>query len=461
MICAGYFSFLPVTHVGNMEKRFSWHGKETKKDSARKKLLDSHQAGDSDDVSWIERLERRARAKSFGPQDSPKAHGLSPPAKMRSRSHSHPEPHQSSSPTSPAGRRITSRYLSQSPPGKEKGYRFFSLPSSPDRLQGVEDDNLVLESMDDSWAYDDEEVQPTIFLDFMRAHTCYTLLPTSSKLVVFDTKLHVKKAFLALVHNSMRAAPVWDSTAQQFVGMLTVTDFINILRFYYKSPLVHMHEVEEHRIQTWRELKAAEPRPYLVSIDPMQSLYQAVKHLIEHKIHRLAVMDSETGNAIYIITHKRLVHFLHENFRGQTPPAFMTKTIRELSIGTFQNIATIHEDTPIIVALNVFTERRVSALPIVNEHGMVVDIYAKFDVMNLAAERTYSNLDIPVKEALQHRSWFEGVHTCTPMDSLQTVVDRIVEKQVHRLVIVDVQKHLVGIVSLSDILKFLVLNPVG
>ncbi|XP_062507202.1 5'-AMP-activated protein kinase subunit gamma-1-like [Corticium candelabrum] len=445
-----------------MKKRLSWHGKDSKKDSVRKKLLEPSKTKHLDDVdvSWIERMEeRRGRARSFGASDRPNAHtSHSPPSHTRTRSLSQPESRRSQfsgSPSPPFRRR-------DDPAGREGRHAFRSPSGSSTEQAGScedHDDDVALESMDDLWPSDETEVHPTLFRDFMKAHACYTLLPTSSKLVVFDTKLHVKKAFLALVHNSMRAAPVWDSESQQFVGMLTVTDFINILRFYYKSPLVHMYQVEEHRIQTWRELQVAEPRPYLISIDPMQSLYQAVKHLIEHKIHRLAVMDNETGNAIYIVTHKRLLHFLHENFREKTLPPFMMKTIGELLIGTFQNIAMIQEDTPIIVALNVFTERRVSALPIIDEQGRVVDIYAKFDVMNLAAERTYNNLDIPVKEALRHRTWFEGVHTCTSMDTLQTVIDRIIEKQVHRLVIVDMEKHLVGIISLSDILKFLVLSP--
>lgn len=36
--------------------------------------------------------------------------------------------------------------------------------------------------------------------------------------------------------------------------------------------------------------------------------------------------------------------------------------------------------------------------------GVVVDIYARFDVINLAAEKTYNNLDITVKKALEHRA---------------------------------------------------------
>ncbi len=39
------------------------------------------------------------------------------------------------------------------------------------------------------------------------------------------------------------------------------------------------------------------------------------------------------------------------------------------------------QDTPIITALNLFHENRVSALPIVDSNNKVIDIYAKFDVI--------------------------------------------------------------------------------
>lgn len=50
----------------------------------------------------------------------------------------------------------------------------------------------------------------------------------------------------------VRAAPLWDSSRQEFVGMLTITDFIKILQMYYTSPSVTMDELEEHELDTWR-----------------------------------------------------------------------------------------------------------------------------------------------------------------------------------------------------------------
>ena len=134
----------------------------------------------------------------------------------------------------------------------------------------------------------DEDIH--VYANFMKEHDCYSLIPTSSKIVIFDTRLPVKKAFFALVANGLRAAPLWDSDQGQFVGMLTISDFIryclidpttqvfrdphligifSILQTYYRSPMRRMHELEDHLIETWRKLllerKLAKPdeRPTL------------------------------------------------------------------------------------------------------------------------------------------------------------------------------------------------------
>uniref|UniRef100_A0AAQ4PBA7 Protein kinase, AMP-activated, gamma 2 non-catalytic subunit b n=1 Tax=Gasterosteus aculeatus aculeatus TaxID=481459 RepID=A0AAQ4PBA7_GASAC len=306
------------------------------------------------------------------------------------------------------------------------------------------------------------EPESDIYMRFMKSHKCYDIVPTSSKLVVFDTALQVKKAFFALVANGVRAAPLWDTEKQSFVGMLTITDFIIILHRYYKSPMVQIYELEEHKLETWREVYLQATFKPLVNISPDASLFDAVYTLIKNKIHRLPVIDPVTGNALYILTHKRILKFLQLFMCEMPKPAFMKQTLGELGIGSYHNIAFIHPNTPIIKALNIFVERRVSALPVVDESGKVVDIYSKFDVINLAAEKTYNNLDITVTQALKHRSqYFEGVMKCHKTETMKTIVDRIVKAEVHRLVVVDAHSSIEGIVSLSDILQALVLGPAG
>ncbi|VEL30602.1 unnamed protein product [Protopolystoma xenopodis] len=49
----------------------------------------------------------------------------------------------------------------------------------------------------------------------------------------------------------------------------------------------------------------------LIYITPEQTLLDAVHMLLEHKVHRLPVIDSVGGNPLHILTHKRLLKYLH------------------------------------------------------------------------------------------------------------------------------------------------------
>lgn len=62
-------------------------------------------------------------------------------------------------------------------------------------------------------------------------------------------------------------------------------------------------------------------------------------------------------------------------------PRYVNSLVRDLDIGTMDNIETATEDTTIIEALHKFVNRRVSALPVVDSEGRLKDIYAKFDVI--------------------------------------------------------------------------------
>ncbi|XP_035854687.1 5'-AMP-activated protein kinase subunit gamma-1 isoform X5 [Sander lucioperca] len=304
-----------------------------------------------------------------------------------------------------------------------------------------------------------QEADATVYMNFMKSHCCYDAIPTSCKLVIFDTTLQVKKAFFALVANGLRAAPLWDSKLQRFVGMLTITDFINILHCYYKSPLVQMYELENHKIETWRDIYLQCSNHFLISISPEASLFDAIYSLLKYKIHRLPVIDPESGNVLHILTHKRILKFLHI-FKKVPKPAFIGRQIQELEIGTFRNIATVQQTASLYDALSIFVERRVSALPVVDEQGKVVSLYSRFDVINLAAQKMYNNLDMPMQEAVRRRSCFvEGVIKCYPDETLEIIIDRIVNAEVHRLVLVDRADVVKGIISLSDLLQAMVLTP--
>lgn len=50
-------------------------------------------------------------------------------------------------------------------------------------------------------------------------------------------------------------------------------------------------------------------------------------------------------------------------------PRFLQRTIEEAGVGTFRDIATVQQTATVYDALSIFVERRVSALPVVDENG--------------------------------------------------------------------------------------------
>ena len=90
------------------------------------------------------------------------------------------------------------------------------------------------------------------------------------------------------MEHGIRAAPLWDSFAQDFVGMLTISDFITILQKYYRSHLSSKNDIKSHLISTWRDVlknhnaKIADNK--LVCIGPDASLYEAIRALHDNKV---------------------------------------------------------------------------------------------------------------------------------------------------------------------------------
>ena len=93
-------------------------------------------------------------------------------------------------------------------------------------------------------------------------------------------------------------------------------------------------------------------------------------------------------------------------------------------------------------------------------------------------DTNYDNLNLNVGEALQKRpdvcrfhsisknvltmlKDFPGIYTCHIDDRLDTIFDTIRKSRVHRLVVIDDDNRLVGLLTLSDILEYILLEGEG
>ncbi|KAI0793447.1 hypothetical protein C8Q75DRAFT_840880 [Abortiporus biennis] len=314
---------------------------------------------------------------------------------------------------------------------------------------------------------------------YLKGRTSYDTFPVSFRLIVLDSKLEVRKALQCLLLNGVVSAPLWNSEKSCFAGMFTVSDIIHLIQYYYKTSTYDAvaADVEVFRLESLRDIEKelGVEEPPLLREHPSASLYDAAKLLIQTHARRVPLLDNdtETGHEIIVsvLTQYRLLKFIAINCGKEI--AQLHLPLRKLNIGTyvaappgtevaegqnpFHPIATASLSTPVFDVVHMFSERGISAVPIVDQDGIVVNMYETVDVITLVRLGAYQSLDLTVSEALNQRSPdFPGVVICTASDSLGTLMQLIKKRRVHRLVVVEGEGRLLGIITLSDVLRYIV-----
>ncbi|KZF26641.1 CBS-domain-containing protein, partial [Xylona heveae TC161] len=296
---------------------------------------------------------------------------------------------------------------------------------------------------------------------FLKVRTSYDVLPLSFRLIVFDTALLVKKSLNILIQNGIVSAPLWDSKTSTFAGLLTTSDYINVIQYYWQNPDA-LNQVDQFRLNSLRDIeKAIGVQPIeTVSVNPLKPLYEACRSMLASKARRIPLVDvdDETGRemVVSVVTQYRILKFVAVNVNETQ---MLRKPLRDLNIGTWENLATAHMDTPVMDVIHLLVKKNISSVPIVDDGGVVLNVFEAVDVITLIKGGIYDDLNLSVGDALLKRSDdFAGIYTCSEQDRLDTIFDTIRRSRVHRLVIVDDNKCLKGLLTLSDILEYVLLE---
>ncbi|KAL8938971.1 MAG: hypothetical protein Q9216_003619 [Gyalolechia sp. 2 TL-2023] len=300
--------------------------------------------------------------------------------------------------------------------------------------------------------------------DFLRVRTSYDVLPLSFRLIIFDTSLLVKKSLTILTQNGIVSAPLWDSRTSTFAGLLTTSDYINLIQYYWQNPDA-VNRIDQFKLNSLRDIeKAIGVSPLeTASIHPLKPLYEACRRMLETRARRIPLVDidDETGRAmvVSVVTQYRILKFVAVNVHETQ---LLRKPLRHLKLGTYKNLETAKMETPVFDVIHQLVNCNISSVPILNSDGVVTNVFEAVDVITLIKGANYDELNLNVGEALQKRSEdFPGIYTCHIDDRLDTIFDTIRKSRVHRLVVIDEHSRLVGVLTLSDILEYILLEGEG
>ncbi|OAY55968.1 sucrose nonfermenting 4-like protein isoform X1 [Manihot esculenta] len=328
---------------------------------------------------------------------------------------------------------------------------------------------------------------------FLSTHTAYELLPKSGKVLALDVDLPVKQAFHILHEQGIPMAPLWDFSKGQFVGMLSALDFILILRELgnHGSNLTE-EELDTHTISAWKEGKAYLNRQMdghgrafsrcLIHAGPYDNLKEVALRILQNEVATIPIIHSSSEDGsfpqlLHLASLSGILKCICRYFRhcsGTLP--ILQLPICTIPVGTWvpkigesnrRPLAMLRPSASLGSALNLLIQAQVSSIPIVDDNDSLVDIYCRSDITALAKDRVYTHINInemTIHQALQlgqdsytpYERLNQRCQMCLRSDTLNKVMERLANPGVRRLIIVEAgSKRVEGIVTLSDIFKFL------
>jgi len=189
----------------------------------------------------------------------------------------------------------------------------------------------------------------------------------------------------------------------------------------------------------------------------MRPLYEACRRMLKTRARRIPLidMDDETGRetVVCVITQYRILKFIAVNNEHNT--VLLKKPVRDIGLGTYSNLATARMTDTVLSAVHMMVKHNISCIPIVDKHGHVLNVFEAVDIIPCIKGGVYDDLDKTIGDALCKRpDDSPGIYSCSPDDRLDSIFETLRKSRVHRLIVVDDESKLIGIISLSDIIRY-------
>lgn len=268
----------------------------------------------------------------------------------------------------------------------------------------------------------------------------------------------------------MQAAPLWDPTICQFVGLLKVTDFIDILR-HYKHTNSNVASLSTRSIAEMIQdpsiAQAVGTTFGFPCADSSTTLKQACKILLQHDhLDFLPVIMPEDMRVLACITYTNILEHLVTHFREQR--RLFDDSIYDLKIGTYHDaVVKVAPQQTLAQALDLMRQRNLSALPVVDPAtNKLLGVYSRSDITFLTkatdAEDAVANMDMKLQDVLEQQrtdvTTPDAMHTCSTGHTLQAIFEYFAQLRFNRLFVVDEADRLVGVVSPMDLVDYFMID---
>jgi len=175
-------------------------------------------------------------------------------------------------------------------------------------------------------------------------------------------------------------------------------------------------------------------------------------------VHRVPVIDPETGKCIHIISQSVILNFISS--QRETLAEDCKQTLEEINLG-FAEVITVGAHEKAFAAFETIDKTHYSGIGVVDNHGKLIGNTSARDIKYLVLDKGELSLEMDILEYLSSvRQRIITSQEKAPVCAVQKdatlgrVIGLLGATQFHRLFLVDSKGHPIGVVSVTDILNF-------
>jgi CBS-domain-containing membrane protein len=284
------------------------------------------------------------------------------------------------------------------------------------------------------------------------------LVPPTLSLTIVDSQANFKQALNTLAGKKVLSAPIFDREERKFIGLVDVADLLAyaITLFAERELRSLQLTVQDFSVKSIRDVSARNPwAPFAET----GTLYDLMVQFSKHRLRRVPLVNAN-GRVCGIVSQSRMVEFLWQHHDSLNP---LAKLLSERTLGEAMSSPAkcVGLQSKTALAFATLIDEGISSIAVVDDQGHLVGSLSSNYLKGVDVDQIFEQFHLSVHDFVQLASGKmarpPGLGAMGALPSTATLkegLQLLAERRLHRLWIVDADNKPLGVVSLSDLLSF-------
>ena len=279
-----------------------------------------------------------------------------------------------------------------------------------------------------------------------------------------------------LWEHKILGAPVWDDKKQTYVGFFDMRDLISTVLVQPKQQQKPGDKSDAAASANTRWFPERFTTSYLAARNPFVATYNLDSSLLElcqalsHKdMHRVPLVDPQTGRCVRIVSQSALVQFLAQHLTTAQQFPALDQTLAQAHFPYLKKVLQAPDTATARQVFTLMDQHRLSGIAIVDhDTGKLVGNTSAIDIKVAVRLDDHNNkeadMDMDVlsylaavrQEHATKQDTYPSAHVRESSSTVGHAIRLLAKTGFHRVFVVDDQVRPVGVISVTDVVQFVV-----